>query len=220
MVAGAGSGKTTSLVKALSHIENQFGQALKQNGQNIACITYTEIAVSEILSDVGSNSIFHVSTIHSFLWDLIKPFQSDISFWVQQRMKEKLSELQLEKATFGSRVQQKTRERNARAIERIELQIPNIGSVKRFTYGTGSKYIEGILGHDDIIKMVPELIKAKPILCSIISQRYPFFFVDESQDTVPEVDSNSTRVGENHKARKFPVPYQSSSCHQQYTSQG
>lgn len=33
MVAGAGSGKTTSLVKALAHIERTQGAALRRNGQ-------------------------------------------------------------------------------------------------------------------------------------------------------------------------------------------
>src|SRR5689334_18713593 len=76
MVAGAGSGKTTSLVKALAHIGKTHGKSLRERGQRIACITYTEVATEQIFGDVGQDHLFHVSTIHSFLWDLIKPFHN------------------------------------------------------------------------------------------------------------------------------------------------
>lgn len=187
MVAGAGSGKTTSLVKALDHIGRTFGPDLRKHGQQVACITYTEIAVGEIWGDVGHNPLFHVSTIHSFLWSLINPFQSDIGIWVRGRMQEKLAELRQERAEFGARVQQKTRDRNQRAMERLERQLPLMNRVRRFNYGTGSNYAEGILGHDDIIKMTPQLIQERPLLTAVIAQKFPFVFVDESQDTVPGV---------------------------------
>ena len=75
MIAGAGSGKTTSLVKALAHLSRARAPALRRRGQKIACITYTEVAVGEIWSDVGNDALFHVSTIHSFLWTVVHPFQ-------------------------------------------------------------------------------------------------------------------------------------------------
>ena len=72
MVSGAGSGKTTSLVKALDHLEKTRGVELRRRSQQIACITYTEIAVEEIWNDVGNAPLFHVSTIHSFLWTVVR----------------------------------------------------------------------------------------------------------------------------------------------------
>jgi DNA helicase-2/ATP-dependent DNA helicase PcrA len=187
MIAGAGSGKTTSLVKALDFLGKSSGPKLRQMGQQVACITYTEVAVEEIFGDVGSDSLFHVSTIHSFLWSIVKPFQADIARWVTARMEEKLAELREEQAGFGARVFQTTRDRVARSIARLERQIPEMHAVKHFTYGTGSKYEEGILGHDDIIRIGPEFILRFPLLARVIAQRYPYFFVDESQDTLPEV---------------------------------
>lgn len=187
MVAGAGSGKTTSLIKALNHIGKKYGAELRQRNQQVACITYTEIAVKEILTDVSSHPIFHVSTIHSFLWALAKPFQKDIAIWVRQHMEEKLAELRQERENFSSRVHQKTRNKNMRDIATMEKQLQTIGHVKRFKYESGRDYSEGILGHDDIIKMVTQLIKDRPLLAQIVAQKYPFFFVDESQDTFPEV---------------------------------
>ena len=84
MVAGAGSGKTTSLIKALDHLARSQGTELRRRNQRIACITYTEVAVGEISSDVGNASLFHVSTIHSFLWTVIRSFHNDLREWVTE----------------------------------------------------------------------------------------------------------------------------------------
>ncbi len=152
MTAGAGSGKTTSLIKGLTEILTKHGDKLKLRRQKVACITYTDIAAGEIWADVGNNPLVHVSTIHSFLWSLIRPFQSDISTWVSGRIDEKLLDLRTTATNFVSRVQQRTREKNQNDIIRYEQQRARIGEVRSFTYGTGSDYVNGIVGHDDIIK--------------------------------------------------------------------
>ncbi|HEY5962342.1 MAG TPA: UvrD-helicase domain-containing protein [Polyangiaceae bacterium] len=187
MVAGAGSGKTTSLIKSLAHIRSRYGRRLLQYGQQVACITYTEVAAGEIWGDVGNDPLFHVATIHGFSWALIRSFQSDIKKWVTERIAEKLAELSNERVGFSTRTQQKTRDRNSRASDRLRKELADVGSVRHFTYGTGSRYGKGILGHDDVIRMVPELILERPLLAKLVASKYPYFFVDESQDTMPEV---------------------------------
>ena len=187
MVAGAGSGKTTSLIKGLTEILDKHGEKLKLRRQKIACITYTEVAAGEIWADVGNNPLVHVSTIHSFMWSLVRAFQADIQAWVTNRIDEKLVELRETGANFGPRVQQRTRDKNQSDILRYEQQRARIGRVRSFSYGTGSDYVNGILGHDDIIKMVPQLIAERPLMRSLLAQQYPFLFVDESQDTTENV---------------------------------
>ena len=187
MIAGAGSGKTTSLIKGLTEILNKHGEKLKLRRQKVACITYTVIAAGEIWADVGNNPLVHVSTIHSFLWSMVRSFQSDIQEWVAYRIDEKLVKLQETAANFGARVQQRTRDKNLSDIARYEQQRARISQVRSFTYGTGSDYVNGILGHDDIIKMVPQLIVERPLMRSLLAQQYPFLFVDESQDTTENV---------------------------------
>jgi DNA helicase-2/ATP-dependent DNA helicase PcrA len=187
MVAGAGSGKTTSLIKGLTDILNKHGEKLKLRRQKVACITYTEIAAEEIWADVGNNPLVHVATIHSFLWSLVRSFQSDIKAWVATRIDEKLVELRETAATFGPRVQQRTRDKNQSDIVRYEQQKTQIGGVRSFTYGTGSDYVNGVLGHDDVINMVPQFIVERPLMRSLLVQQYPFLFVDESQDTMENV---------------------------------
>ncbi len=187
MKAGAGSGKTTSLIKGLSSVLRLHKDKLRKARQRVACITYTEIAAGEIWRDVGSDSLVHVSTIHSFMWLLAKPFQNDIRVWVSSRIAEKVEALKEKQATYGPRVQQRTKVKDTRDLDRLCRQSERIASVKGFRYGTGSDYAKGILGHDDILKLVPHLISERPLFRTLVARQFPFVFVDESQDTTTEV---------------------------------
>lgn len=187
MVAGAGSGKTTSLVKALDFIRSKDGATLRHKQQRIACITYTAVATNEIWGDVGNDSLFHVSTIHSFLWEVIKPFQRDIGAWVEVRIDRKLAELSDAAEKFTNRTQQRTRDKNASDVERYRDQKIAVRTVSTFRYMTGSDYPNGILGHADVLSIGPELLAGKPLLQRVFASRYPYVFVDESQDTDPAV---------------------------------
>ncbi|MFG8723608.1 UvrD-helicase domain-containing protein [Pseudomonas aeruginosa] len=187
MKAGAGSGKTTSLIKGLSSVIRLHGDRLRKTRQRVACITYTEIAAGEIWRDVGSDPLVHVSTIHSFMWLLAKPFQNDIRLWVSGRIAEKIEALEQKQATYGPRVQQRTKDKDARDLERLRRQSGRISAVKSFRYGTGSDYAKGVLGHDDILKLVPYLIAERPLFRTLLARQFPFVFVDESQDTTAEV---------------------------------
>jgi DNA helicase-2/ATP-dependent DNA helicase PcrA len=187
MVSGAGSGKTTSIVKALDHLRKTRGSYLRRRAKKIACITYTEVAVGEIWGDVGNDPLFHVSTIHSFLWTALKPFQADIARWVARRLDQKIADTQGKIAAFTNRTHQKTRDQAAADIERYREQKVKIVSVDRFTYGVGTDYPKGILGHDDVIRLSTELIRSQSLIARVVGQKFPFIFVDESQDTAPDV---------------------------------
>lgn len=185
MVAGAGSGKTTSLIKALAYLRETRGASLRRAGQQIACITFTEVAVGEILHDVGVSSLFHVSTIHSFLWSIIRPFELDIATWVIARIDEKIGERQVQHERPGTRAA--TKVRLEQEIADLEVEREAIGRVEKFSYETGSRYAEGVLGHDDILRLTPACVAAHPLLRRIVARRFPYIFVDESQDTQPAV---------------------------------
>ncbi|NOY16219.1 MAG: AAA family ATPase [Gammaproteobacteria bacterium] len=184
MIAGAGSGKTTSLIKALNYLKQSRGHQMQRQAQQIACITYTDKAVNEISGDVGQDPLFHVSTIHSFLWSVIKPFQSDLHAWVRQRLAEKIDEAQTK--IDKPRVRPATIEKERAKIERYKHQLEVVDTVKQFTYGTGSDYAKGILGHSDILRLGPSLITKHALMRKVVAQRFPVIFVDESQDTEPD----------------------------------
>jgi DNA helicase-2/ATP-dependent DNA helicase PcrA len=69
---GAGSGKTESLKQILEYITENYPD------KKGVCITLTNVAVEEIKARVGEKSNFLVSTIHSFLNDLIKDYKKNI----------------------------------------------------------------------------------------------------------------------------------------------
>ena len=75
MFAGAGSGKTRSLINTLEYLDKEKGHYLAERGKQIAVITYTNAACDEIGRRLQYKPIFMVSTIHSFLWEMIKNFQ-------------------------------------------------------------------------------------------------------------------------------------------------
>lgn len=201
VVAGAGSGKTTTLVKALAHVAASHGKSLRARSQKIACITYTDIAAEEIRSDVQHGSIFHVSTIHTFLWTLINPFQRDIASWVTERIQERLAaDIEAERG-FSSRVGAKRRQETRKRIERYERQAKEVVSVHRFTYGTGSNYGKGIVGHDDVIKLATAMLARHPLLAQLTVAEYPYIFVDESQDTFPAVVDALRRLALQHEGK-------------------
>ncbi|MDO9505460.1 AAA family ATPase [Hydrogenophaga sp.] len=86
----AGSGKTTSLIKALERVVERHGQSMLMKRQRIACINYTEVAANEIREDVAAQNLVHVSTIHSFYWTIASTFQADIKAWVLKALQEHL----------------------------------------------------------------------------------------------------------------------------------
>jgi len=189
--AGAGSGKTTSLIKALANLVDARGDQLRANQQRIACITYTEIAVQEIRGDVGDSPVVHVSTIHSFLWDLCRPFQIDIAAWARSAIQNDLHELEEKRAGFASKpkTHEKTKVANADAIAKKKRQLDEFDPLATFTYGVATNYDRGVLGHNAVIELATSLLSSKPLLALITARSYPYFFVDESQDTMPTVVS-------------------------------
>ena len=78
VISGAGSGKTQSLLTALSYIRGSKADVLRKNDQKILCITYTNRAVEVIFSRLNFDDTFYVSTLHSLLWTVIKRFSADI----------------------------------------------------------------------------------------------------------------------------------------------
>ena len=183
MISGAGSGKTTSLVKALAHIVETRGGELRRQGQQVACVTYTDVAAGEIYSDLAETPLAHVSTIHSFLWTVIKPFQNDIRAWVTDDIRRIIEKEHATAATKTGNTKQRAADRAAR----YENVLTGLSGVQEFRYGTGRNYAKGRLGHSEVLAMVPKLILDKPLLAKLVARRFPFVLVDESQDTFAEV---------------------------------
>lgn len=165
--AGAGAGKTYSLVVALRHLLSTKGNELLRRGQQIGCITYTKVAAGEITERTNGNPGIWVSTIHSFLWEVIKGHQKPLKAAVVKFN----ASLPLD---------------SSRRREEAELQqaLPAVA----VTYSeTGSNFLEGRLFHDDLIGVARIMFEDNKLLGRLVAAKFPVIFVDEYQDTSPAV---------------------------------
>ena len=94
LFAGAGSGKTRSLVSALKKLRSDVGPQLRLQAQRIGVITYTNAACDEIKRRLDYEALVEVSTIHSFVWSLIEGFDNDIRAWLRLALKSDIEELE------------------------------------------------------------------------------------------------------------------------------
>ena len=63
-------------------------------GTKVQNRTYTNAATDEIISRLNYSPLFHVSTIHSFVWNVIQSYQSDIKKYYLRFKEEEKAELE------------------------------------------------------------------------------------------------------------------------------
>ncbi|PWU70729.1 DNA helicase II [Ochrobactrum sp. POC9] len=187
VIAGAGSGKTTSLVEALKGIQKSRGNGLRKNGQRVVCITYTNRAVGVISSRLGFDELFYVSTLHGFLWAEIARFQDAIREALRDAIIPQHMEKVRQKDNGGtSQAAQKAR----KDLERLSAELVVLNDQKpsvSYEETVISDYSKCVLNHDDVIDVAAYLITNKPLLRKGLGFKYPYIFVDEAQDTFPQV---------------------------------
>ncbi|MGJ8528610.1 UvrD-helicase domain-containing protein [Maritalea sp.] len=186
VVAGAGSGKTTSLVTALNFLRIEYGARLRRDGQKIVCITYTKRATAVIEERLGFDDLYLVSTMHSFLWNAISRFTMDIRIALHDHIiPSHIAKHRAKDKGGNSQAAKKARER----IAELEAELELLEDVSAFKYDENqfSSFSKGQIGHDDVIDLAAYLISAKPVLQRGLGFQYPYIFVDEAQDTFDNV---------------------------------
>lgn len=159
--AGAGAGKTYSLIESIKHIINDQGNTLLNNRQQIACITYTNIAKDQIRERTDNHPVIFADTIHAFCWGLLQHFQA------------------------------KLREHLPGLSEKWQERINGSAGINNQTvkYDLGFASItddEVMLDHDDVIALMAVML-SYPKFQSILKNKFPVIFVDEYQDTNKEL---------------------------------
>ena len=183
LFAGAGSGKTYSLVKLLENIQNVWGNKLIREHRQVAVITYTNAATDEIMRRIDYNPLFHVSTIHSFVWDSIKTYQKDIKARYLQRLQANIDELQA-KIDATKNKETKTYKANQEKINHLIERKEAKEKIDKFIYNpNGDNLKANSLNHSDVIEIGTQMLQVNLLLQQIITQQYPFMLIDESQDT-------------------------------------
>lgn len=197
LFAGAGSGKTHSLVLLLKKIRDSIGKDLLLQGKNVAVITFTNAATDEIINRLDYSPVFHISTIHSFVWDAIKFYQTDIKRLYCQYIQEDIQVL-YEKQEKAKSKATKTYLSNAEKIEHLKEKLGKAKTIEKFVYNPhGSNPEYNALKHAEVIKISAQMIMDSIMLQRIIAQRYPILLIDESQDTKKELIDAFFKIQEN-----------------------
>lgn len=195
LFAGAGSGKTHSLVDLLKKIKLKWESKYVHQGKHVAVITYTNAATDEIMHRVDYSDLFNISTIHSFVWRLICPYQKDIKAAYLHFVLEELETLKDEIAKSARKNASKEKK-----IELLESRKNRIEQIDKFTYDPNGDNLEkNALSHQDVIKISAYLLSGKNLLQRILVQKYPILLIDESQDTKKDLVHALMSVQKNYK---------------------
>lgn len=154
--AGAGAGKTYSLVKALQFLIKRDKIKLPKRHQKIACITFTNVAKQEIEARTDRSPLIFCDTIHAFCWSLISGFQ--------RQLRDRLPGMN-------------------NWPERIE-EAGGLGE-RTIEYTLGHRGIKNdrvSLHHDDVLFLTIALMENIKFR-RIVSDKYPVILIDEYQDT-------------------------------------
>lgn len=154
--AGAGAGKTHSLIKGLEHLIRSSRAQCWPKHQRVACVTYTNAAKDEIKRRVDRHPRVYCETLHALCWSAIQPFQAELRRDVSNstQWKERLGE--------GAEIAQQN-------------VIYDFG-YRRITDDTIS------LHHDDVISFTAKHISS-PRFRTLLADRFPYLLIDEYQDS-------------------------------------
>jgi DNA helicase-2/ATP-dependent DNA helicase PcrA len=183
LFAGAGSGKTRTLVNVLSQFKESNGKNFKLKNKKIAIITYTNAAANEINHRLAYDPIFNVSTIHSFCWELIQNFTTDIKKWLEIDLNKSIIDLnvQLSKSRDSNN---KTSVGNRKKLESKIKRLDSLNRISKFVYNpNGDNLTKDSLNHSEVVSIASYFIASKDLFKQILVNKYPVIFIDESQDT-------------------------------------
>lgn len=183
LFAGAGSGKTRTLVNVLKKVKDNYGKDFKLRNKKIAVITYTNAAANEIIHRLEHSSIFHISTIHSFSWDLIQNFTVDIKAWIENNLITEIAELE-EQQSKSRDLTNKTSIGRAKKIESKKERLIALKGIQKFIYNpNGDNITKDSLNHSEVISITAYFILTKKLFKRILLNKFPIILIDESQDT-------------------------------------
>ena len=200
LFAGAGSGKTQSLVDALKYLRREYARRLRLHGQRVGVITYTNAACDEIKRRLDFDPLIEVSTIHSFVWSLIGGLNFDIKQWLKVNLGSEITDLE-EKQRNG-RAGTKAALDREKSIEIKQKRLSGLDDIKRFTYNpNGDNRGRDSLNHSEVIKIGADFLRGKPLMQSIFVNKYPILLIDESQDTNKLLMEAFLEIQQKHNSR-------------------
>lgn len=161
--AGAGAGKTYSLIESIKYLIEKKSNLLLRKEQKIACITYTNVAKNEILERTDHHPTIFADTIHAFCWSLLQEFQvklKDLIPCLGERWNERIDKVGI-----------------SNQIVKYDLGFPSIDD----------QFIS--LHHDDIVALMALMLNYQKFQ-RLLKNKFPIIFIDEYQDTDSELASS------------------------------
>jgi DNA helicase II / ATP-dependent DNA helicase PcrA len=183
LFAGAGSGKTRSLVKAIEKVRDTYSRRLAITRQKVGVITYTNAAADEIQRRLRHDARIDVSTIHAFAWALIAGHNDDIRAWLRTDLTRRLAELDDAIASTKSTATKIYQDR-VRSSTSARRRLASLDDIRAFVYSPKSdNRTRDSLNHSEVIAITSAFLESKPTLQRLMVAKYPILLIDESQDT-------------------------------------
>jgi ATP-dependent DNA helicase UvrD/PcrA len=155
--AGAGAGKTYSLIESIKYLIDKRANELLRNEQQIACITYTNVAKDEIKDRTDHHPVIFANTIHAFCWSILQRHQVKLRELIPY-----LGEKWEERIDGASGI--------AKQLVKYELGFPSINDQ------------EISLHHDDVVALMAHMLACSKFQ-KLLKSKFPIIFIDEYQDT-------------------------------------
>ena len=165
---GAGSGKTYSLISLINALTEELPDI------KIVCITYTNNAVAEILSRIENENLW-VSTIHEFIWALIRKYQSEIKDILVELINDENEKNFKKPKDFSKDIISKEYFKN------LYVDYDEYYSV------TPNDENRVKISHDHILIVAEKMFEKYKKIADILKDIADCIFVDEYQDTSPLV---------------------------------
>lgn len=165
---GAGSGKTYSLISLINVLTEELPDI------KIVCITYTNNAVAEILSRIENENLW-VSTIHEFIWALIRKYQNEIKDILVELINDDDENNFKKPKDFSEDLISKE------YFENLYVDYDEYYSV------TPNDENRVKISHDHILIVAEKMFEKYKKIADILKDIADCIFVDEYQDTSPLV---------------------------------
>lgn len=185
--AGAGAGKTYTLMKTIDYIQTQDNKNYK-----ILCITYTNVAKDEIISRLKKKSNIIVNTMHEFIWEFINKYQIDLKKEVFKLIEKEKNDIE-DKIKRDKRLIEHPRsntniERKNEEIIKNKKKLAKYDDVNFDTvvYDSYKALYNGVISHDEVIYLFCEFLK-NDLFVQLFVNTFTHIFIDEYQDTNKKV---------------------------------
>lgn len=203
--AGAGAGKTYTLMKTIEYLQEQ-----ENSNHNILCITYTNVAKDEIKERLKVKGGITVNTMHEFIWGYINKYQlelkKEVSILIEKDVEDIKSKIDKDKKLIEKPKKNTNIEKKGIDIEKNERKLEKYQNVKleNISYESYKALYNGIISHDEVLMIFCEFLK-NDLFAKLFINNFSYIFIDEYQDTSVDILIELLECINKHKGNQYMV---------------